>query len=104
MRHGEGFGVEIPADVGVAAAMAAKAGPDLGPAESPPGKTLAEMDRETLALVLIAIEGTTLQLQQAAFTRRMQQAQQDQFLASIGRLQTAGNQLRRHLAATEPAA
>lgn len=101
-RKMEIAGLEI--DVGVAVAMDAKKGPNLSPAESPPGKHLAEMDRDTLALVLVAIEGTTLQLQQAAFTRRMRPEQHDDFIAKIGRLQTAGNQLRRHLAATEPAA
>jgi hypothetical protein len=95
-------GLEI--DVGIAVAMDAKKGPNLSPAESPPGKHLAEMDHDTLALVLVAIEGTTWQLQQAAFTRRMLPAQHDEFIAKIGRLQTAGHQLRRYLAAIQPAA
>jgi hypothetical protein len=94
-------GLEV--DVGVAQAMDRKKGPDLAPAESPPGKHLAEMDAETLAIVLAAIDGTTWQLTQAAFTRHLRAAQHDELVAKIGRLRTAGNQLRRHLTGLAPA-
>jgi hypothetical protein len=91
-------------DTGVADAMAAKLGPDLSPAESPAGKTLAEMDAETLAIVLMAIAGTARQLQQVAWTRRMKPEQHRDLVQTIGRLTTAENQLRRHLARLAPAA
>lgn len=96
-------GIDI-ADTSVADAIAANIGPDLSPAESPPGRSLAEMERETLELILLAIDGTARQLQQVLFTRRMQPAQHDAFASKIGRLQTAGNQLRRFLAGPSQAA
>lgn len=91
-------------DTGVADALAAKVGPDIGPADSPPGKTLAEMDPETLAAVLVAVEGTARALQQVAWTRPLGTAAQRDLAETLGRLTTAGNQLRRHLAGLEPAA
>lgn len=91
-------------ETGVADAMAAKVGPDLSPAESPPGKTLAEMDTETLAAVLAAIDGTVQQLAQVAWTRHMRPDRHTELVRQIGRLQTAGGQIRRHLAGLAPAA
>lgn len=95
----------IPAmDTEVADAMAAKVGPDLGPAESPPGRSLAELDAATLEIVLVAIEGTSKQLQQVAWTKPLRAAQHEELVRQIGRLNVAGHQVRRFLASMAPAA
>lgn len=91
-------------DTSTADAMAAKVGPDLSPADSPPGRTLADMEPETLALVLAAVAGTARQLQHVAWTQRMTNDMQRELVQTIGRLMTAENQLRRHLAGLAPAA
>jgi hypothetical protein len=85
-------------DTGVADAMAAKVGPNVSAAESPPGKHLAEMSAETLQAVLMAVAGTSRQLQQIAWTRHMRPDAHTDLVLTIGRLMTAENQLRRYLA------